>query len=199
MILGFDHDDITIFEAQRQFLQDARIVSAMVGMLHAIPKTPLHARLAQEDRLDPADEPEFGTNVIPLGMSRVELRDGYVRVLNELYEPDAYFQRLEDLYLKEKLDFGQGEARYWRRHRWSWLKSKARNFLTAVVLFWRLMREVPEASLRREYRKRIGRFLKARHNPNVLTVYLLKCALHYHQHTLAKQMALGNTPIYNSF
>ena len=38
----------------------------MIGMLYAIPKTPLHARLAEEGRLDPADEPEFGTNVIPL-------------------------------------------------------------------------------------------------------------------------------------
>jgi hypothetical protein len=41
--------------------------------------------------------------------------------------------------------------------------------------------------------------IKARRDPNVLSVYLLKCALHYHQHTMAKQMALGDTPIYNSF
>jgi radical SAM superfamily enzyme YgiQ (UPF0313 family) len=199
MILGFDHDDTTIFAAQRQFLQDARIVTAMIGMLHAIPKTPLHARLARENRLDPADEPEFGTNIIPRGMSRTELRDGYVRVLNEIYEPDAYFQRLEDLYLKDKLDFGIGATKYWRRNRWAWLKSQVHNLITAVVLFWRLMQSVPEVKLRREYRRRIGRLLKARCDPKVLTVYLLKCALHYHQHTMAKQMALGDTPIYNSF
>ena len=74
----------------------------MIGMLHAIPKTPLHARLAAEGRLDPADEPEFGTNVIPLQMSREELRDGYVQVMSDLYEPDAYFDRLEDLYIQEE-------------------------------------------------------------------------------------------------
>ncbi|HEV3260881.1 MAG TPA: radical SAM protein, partial [Gemmataceae bacterium] len=101
MILGFDNDDATIFEAQRQFLKDARIVTAMIGMLAAIPKTPLHARLAAEGRLDPADENEFGTNVIPAQMTREELRDGYVQVMHDLYEPDAYFERLEDLYLKE--------------------------------------------------------------------------------------------------
>jgi hypothetical protein len=147
----------------------------------------------------PADEPEFGTNIIPWGMSRTELRDGYVRVVNEIYEPDAYFQRLEDLYLKDKLDFGIGVTKYWRRNRWAWLKSQLHNLITAVVLFWRLMRWVPEVKLRREYCWRIGRLLKARRDPNVLTVYLLKCALHYHQHTMAKQMALGDTPIYNSF
>src|SRR5262249_36334290 len=53
MILGFDHDDLSIFAAQEEFLKAARIINAMVGMLHAIPKTPLHARLAREGRLDP--------------------------------------------------------------------------------------------------------------------------------------------------
>src|SRR4029077_8605521 len=76
MILGFDNDDTTIFDAQRQFLKDARIVTAMIGMLSAIPKTPLYARLAREGRLDPSYEPEFGTNVIPAQMTREELRDG---------------------------------------------------------------------------------------------------------------------------
>ena len=40
-----------------------------------------------------ADEPEFGTNVIPLKIGREELRDGYIRVMNDLYEPEAYFDR----------------------------------------------------------------------------------------------------------
>jgi hypothetical protein len=123
----------------------------------------------------------------------------YVRVLNELYEPDAYFQRLGDLYLKDKLDFGKRASNYWRRNWWTWLKSQVRNLFTAVVLFWRLMPGVPELKLRREYRRRNGRLLKVRRDPNLVTVYLLKCALHYHQHTMAKKMALGDTPIYNSF
>ena len=55
MILGFDHDDSTIFDAQRQFIEQSRIVSVMVGMLTAIPKTPLHARLVREGRLDRSD------------------------------------------------------------------------------------------------------------------------------------------------
>src|SRR5437899_12536968 len=100
MILGFDNDDATIFDAQRRFLKDARIATAMIGMLSAIPKTPLHARLAREGRLDTADEPACGTNVIPLQMTREELRDGYVKVMNDLYEPEAYFGRLEDLVIK---------------------------------------------------------------------------------------------------
>src|SRR5262249_39921923 len=78
-IIGFDNDDETIFEAQRRFIQDARIAFSMTGMLYAIPKTPLHKRLAEEGRLDPSDNPEFGTNVIPLKIGREELREGYVK------------------------------------------------------------------------------------------------------------------------
>ena len=95
MIMGFDHDNEGIFDRQVQFIQDSRIAFAMSGMLSAIPKTPLHDRLAAEGRLDRADTCEYGTNVIPLLMTREELRDGYIRVMNELYDPEAYFERAE--------------------------------------------------------------------------------------------------------
>jgi radical SAM superfamily enzyme YgiQ (UPF0313 family) len=199
MIVGFDHDDPTIFDAQCAFLKEARIVNAMVGMLHAIPKTPLYNRLATEGRLDPADESEFGTNVIPLRIGREELRDGYLRVMRELYEPHAYFGRLEDLYLRHQVQWGRGRARYWRRHPWQHLKAQAANLVRSVVLFRRLMREIPEAGLRREYRRRLGRLLRRRRDPGLVLLYLIKCAMHYHHYTMARQMTSGRSPIYNSF
>ena len=61
------------------------------------------------------------------------------------------------------------------------------------------MREVPEAGLRREYRRRLGRLLRARPDPNVVLDYLVKCAMHYHHHTLAGQMASGRSRVCNSF
>ena len=79
-MLGFDHDDETIFDAQLQLVAEARIPSAMVGMVSAIPKTPLYDRLAADGRLDTAGESEYGTNVIPLLLDREQLRDGYVRL-----------------------------------------------------------------------------------------------------------------------
>jgi radical SAM superfamily enzyme YgiQ (UPF0313 family) len=199
MILGFDNDDATIFDAQRQFLKDARIATAMIGMLAAIPKTPLHARLAAEGRLDRADENEYGTNVIPLQMTRDELRDGYLQVMRDLYEPEAYFGRLEDLYLKQKMPWGKGVAKYWRRHPWVWLKQQSKNLALAVGLFVRLMRGIPEASLRREYRKRMWRLIRSRPDPNLAVLYVLKCAMHYHQYTMARQMTEGHSPVYNTF
>ncbi|HEX8201899.1 MAG TPA: radical SAM protein [Isosphaeraceae bacterium] len=199
MILGFDSDDATIFDAQRRFITEARIALTMMGMLHAIPKTPLHARLAEEGRLDPVDEPEFGTNVIPLQMSREELRDGYLGVISDLYEPGAYFGRTEALYLDAGIELGRGRARYWRKHPWQRIKTESLFLAQAVGLFVRLMRGVPEAPLRREYRRRVWRLLKVRRNPGVLLLYMLKIAMHYHAHTMARQMTSGERRIVNSF
>jgi radical SAM superfamily enzyme YgiQ (UPF0313 family) len=199
MILGFDHDDATIFDAQRRFLSEAHIAHAMIGMLHAIPKTPLHARLAAEGRLDPEDRPEFGTNVVPLRLSREALRMGYVQVLNDVYEPEAYFGRLEDLYLRQRIPYGPARRTYWRRHPWQHLRTQGANLLRAAGLYVRLMRGVPEAALRREYQRRIGRLLRVRRDPAVLLLYLVKCAMHYHHHTMAQRMADGRGPVVNSF
>ncbi|HMB06844.1 MAG TPA: DUF4070 domain-containing protein, partial [Isosphaeraceae bacterium] len=199
MIIGFDHDDESIFEAQRQFIQDARIVFSMTGMLYAIPKTPLYARLAEEGRLDPSDQPEFGTNVIPLKIGREELRDGYVKVMNHLYECEPYFQRLEALYLAGGLEVGRGRARWWLKHPWARIKAESMWLAQAVGLFARMMRDVPEADLRREYRKRLWRFLKHRRNPGALLFYILHMAQHYHAHTMARQMASGRTAVFNSW
>jgi radical SAM superfamily enzyme YgiQ (UPF0313 family) len=199
MIMGFDNDDASIFDAQIRFLKEARIALAMTGMLHAIPKTPLHARLAAEGRLDLSDEPEFGTNIIPLQLSREELRDGYLRVLTELYDPEAYFGRVEDLWLSEPFDVGQGRVRWWKGHPIRRLRTEAVFLAQSIALYHRLTTNVPEAWLRQEYRKRIRKLLRKRRNPGVLLMYLLKCAMHYHTYTLSKQLASGGSRLVNSF
>ena len=100
MILGFDHDDETVFDAQIEFITEARIVNVMLGMLSAIPKTPLYDRMVEEGRLDLEGEATWGTNLVPLQLGREQLREGFVRVLSELNEAKAYFDRLEALYLE---------------------------------------------------------------------------------------------------
>jgi radical SAM superfamily enzyme YgiQ (UPF0313 family) len=50
-IVGFDSDTPTIFARQVEFIQQSGIVTAMVGLLQAIPGTKLHQRLNVEGRL----------------------------------------------------------------------------------------------------------------------------------------------------
>ena len=199
MILGFDHDDETIFDAQVNFIAEARVINVMLGMLSAIPKTPLYDRMVQEGRLDTAAEPEFGTNIIPLRLGRDQLRDGFVHVLSALNDTAAYFERFEALYLGARLDFSRGANRYWRQHPWHSAKSRGLILGQALGFLARLTWKVADASLRREYIRRIWRMVRARPDPCILWLSVVKSALHFHAHTMARQMAGGESPVFNTY
>ncbi len=192
MIVGFDHDDATIFQAQLQFLAEAHIPHVMLGLLYAIPKTPLHDRLKKEGRLDPTDVSEFGTNVIPRNLGRRQMRDGYVNAMHSLYESDAYFDRLEALYLRGRLGQGQlGGVQYLKQHPWARVKYEVMNAIAAMVLLYRLLTKVKEKGLRREYGARLWRALKVETLPNFISGYLANCALHYHYYKLVQGLKSG--------
>ncbi len=189
LIVGFDNDTPKIFETQKRFLKDSRIAHAMIGLLHAIPKTPLYDRLAKEGRLDLADEHEFGTNVVPKQMTRSELRDGYLQTMREAYEPEAYFDRLDQLFLHDRFDFRTFKTPHFRRH--LGLRIRHRTFFVVgfCVLFWKLMRGTPDAGLRRIYRRRIAAAIRTRWtNPEIYFFYAIKCAMHYHHHKMTTDM-----------
>lgn len=198
MIVGFDNDDATIFEAQRQFIRDSRIAHVMLGMLHAIPKTPLHTRLAAEKRLDLSDPPQFGTNLVPLRMTSQEMRDGYVQLLNELYAPEAFFGRMEDMLLRSGFPRNRFEI---HRHqsRWHRVKTGALRLFLSALVFDTLMRRIPDRELRREYRRRIGRLMLSRGGPRWLLRYMFNCIMHYHAYTFGREMAFEPGKVRNSF
>lgn len=101
MIVGFDHDDPTIFEEQFEFIQQARIPVSMTGMLNAVPKTPLYERLKRAGRLiaESVGDQFVFTNIVPAGMSRAELYAGYKRLLERLYGYRSYRRRVMDFIL----------------------------------------------------------------------------------------------------
>jgi radical SAM superfamily enzyme YgiQ (UPF0313 family) len=96
-ILGFDTDTPDIFDRQINFIQQAGIPIAMVGLLNALPNTQLGRRLEQEGRLKRSTSTgnnthTLGINFVPR-MQESTLIDGYKRVLSELYSPKRYFER----------------------------------------------------------------------------------------------------------
>jgi radical SAM superfamily enzyme YgiQ (UPF0313 family) len=199
MILGFDNDDERVFEAHRRFLAEARISTAMVGMLSAIPKTPLHARLAAAGRLDWDDDPAGGTNVLPLNMTREALSQGYLRLMSELHDPAAYFSRLDDLYIAGAIETERGWQHYAAHHPWRRRVRQARRLLEAGGLALRLLWQVPEWRLRRVYRRRLARVWRYRREPSVLRIYALKCAMHYHAHRLVEALQQRGVGLLNTF
>jgi len=92
MIVGFDHDDVDIFEEQYEFVQRAGVVCAQVTLLEAVPKTPLYERMKESRRLIEYRQ-NLPTNIIPVGMSSQELVTGYRNLVNRLYTFDAFVER----------------------------------------------------------------------------------------------------------
>src|SRR5436190_14358971 len=96
-IVGFDHDNVETFERQRQFITQSGIQVAMVGMLTALPRTPLYTRLAAEGRLvgdDTSDNTRLTTNVMPKQMSMEEMRAGYQGLYESLLSDRGIAERI---------------------------------------------------------------------------------------------------------
>jgi len=98
MVIGFDQDGPTIFAEQLEFMQEAWVPVPMVSPLVALPGTRLARRLRREGRLDPdfafGTAYELTTNFQPALLSRDQLTDGYVWLLNQLYSPKLFMDRL---------------------------------------------------------------------------------------------------------
>jgi len=95
-IVGFDNDTPTIFQRQIDFIQKSGIVTAMVGLLQALPGTKLYERLKREGRLFDkvsGDNVDGSTNIIT-DMNLDTLREGYKNILQHIYSPEHYYQRV---------------------------------------------------------------------------------------------------------
>jgi radical SAM superfamily enzyme YgiQ (UPF0313 family) len=95
-IVGFDNDSSSIFDRQIEFIQRSGIVTAMVGMLSALPGTRLHERMRREGRLvgeASGDQLDGQVNFTPR-MDLHELVAGHRRILKVIYAPGPYAQRV---------------------------------------------------------------------------------------------------------
>ncbi|MBW1979993.1 MAG: DUF4070 domain-containing protein [Deltaproteobacteria bacterium] len=95
-IVGFDNDDEGIFSRQIKFIQESGVVTAMVGLLNAVPRTRLWKRLMAENRLqlDATGDNTDGTiNFMPR-MGREKLIEGYRAIVRTIYSPRYYYQRV---------------------------------------------------------------------------------------------------------
>ena len=200
MILGFDHDDETIFDAQIRVHRRGPDRQRDAGDALGDPQDPA---LRPAGRRGAARPRRTSRSSAPTssrcGSTASELRDGYVRVLSALNDTQAYFDRLDDLYLDARLNFSRGANRYWRRHPWRLLRAKGLLLAQALGLLARLTWHVPDPALRREYLRRVWRLVKVRRDPSVLWIYVFKCAMHYHAHTMAQRMNVGLAPVVNSY
>jgi radical SAM superfamily enzyme YgiQ (UPF0313 family) len=176
-IVGFDNDPLTIFDTQIRFIQASGVVTAMVGILIALPRTQLYERLKKEKRLlieTSGNNTDVSTNFIPK-MGYDLLISGYKKVLGTLYSPRHYYERIRT-FLREyappkvkKMPFrfrpnylaafvksiivlgiiGKERFHYWRLLFWT-LSSRPRLLTQAVTL------SIYGFHFRKVFEKRIG-------------------------------------------
>jgi len=95
-IVGFDNDKPDIFQRQIRFVQEAGVVTAMIGLLTALPGTRLFSRLKHEGRIlqDATGNNMDGVlNFVPK-LDREVLVEGYRSLVKHLYAPKAYYRRI---------------------------------------------------------------------------------------------------------
>ncbi|MBU0483348.1 MAG: B12-binding domain-containing radical SAM protein [Proteobacteria bacterium] len=101
-IVGFDNDTAAIFQKQIDFIQKSGIVTAMVGLLQALPGTRLYKRLQLEERLlggISGNNVAAETNIVPT-MGLDALQEGYKAILCHIYSSEYYYKRVKT-FLKE--------------------------------------------------------------------------------------------------
>jgi radical SAM superfamily enzyme YgiQ (UPF0313 family) len=117
-IVGFDSDTPTIFARQIEFIQKSGIVTAMVGMLQAVPGTKLHQRLDSQGRLlgrTTGNNLDGTTNFVSR-MNRETLREGYQSLMAYLYAPGPYYRRIRT-FLREYASPKIAGSLHWRDFR----------------------------------------------------------------------------------
>jgi radical SAM superfamily enzyme YgiQ (UPF0313 family) len=100
-IIGFDHDTEDIFDRQIEFINQSGIPIAMVGLLTALPGTPLYKRLKESGRLLSLEgfagtNDQFGYTNVVTALPLNTLLTGYRRVILAVYSPRAFFARVLD-------------------------------------------------------------------------------------------------------
>jgi len=96
-IVGFDNDTPSIFQRQIDLIQNSGVITAMVGLLGAIPGTRLYDRLKKENRLQgkwSGDNVDGTTNFIPK-MDIDVLKNGYNEILARIYSPKLFYARVK--------------------------------------------------------------------------------------------------------
>ena len=95
-IVGFDNDNPDTFQRLIDFIQHTGIVTAMVGILQAPLGTRLYARMEKAGRIlrsMSGDNVDGSTNIVPI-ISIQLLKERYRTLLDHLYSPEVYYQRV---------------------------------------------------------------------------------------------------------
>ncbi len=97
MIYGFDHDTSATVDEFVDFVNTTNAPIVMAGLLNALPFTGLMARLEKAGRTiqnSSGNNSDGIINFIPYHLSIKQAEQNYLRILQGIYHPQAYFDRV---------------------------------------------------------------------------------------------------------
>jgi len=141
LMVGFDHDDKSIFDKHFQFVQDACLTVPDFRVVMAPPGTPLWHRMRKAGRLlEESEEGRFfgsskTSNIIPKNMTPAELDEGTWNLKARVYDWDAFAIRAKNFVsnLKRRAKVPK------RGHEWK-LFFHFTGFLFSSLVNWRTRR-----------------------------------------------------------
>lgn len=97
LMVGFDHDKPAVFQQMMDFVAKTGIVMPSLTKVNAVPGTDLYQRLKSEGRIDLSITPgvAYGTNIIDIPIGNQNLDQGYVRLMEYLWKPKYFYQRVK--------------------------------------------------------------------------------------------------------
>jgi radical SAM superfamily enzyme YgiQ (UPF0313 family) len=99
IVVGFDHDDLAIFDRQAAFIETLPVPAISLSVLVAPFATPLYARMLAEGRIVSHGRVGGGefleANFRPKLMTGAQLTQGAAWLLDRIYAPRAFERRLE--------------------------------------------------------------------------------------------------------
>jgi hypothetical protein len=183
-IIGFDAEKGPVAEAMIRCIEDAAIPVCMTGFLYALPSTRLWHRLTNEGRLHAesdrprsdrdADQCTSGLNFATLRPRR-EIMEDLRTVLKRIYEPRAFFARVERM--AAQLDLSEHKLNRPTLRTLRDLRSFAR-------IVWRS--GILDRQVRGPFWRTIGRCLVS--NPRAVRAVVSLAALYLHLQPYARFM-----------
>ena len=179
-IIGFDHDDETIFDRQIGFISQTAIPFAMIGPLDALPGTPLHARMQREGRLRQSRDGDedwliggYRYTNIQTVIPQKAFFEGYRKMLDTLYSPQAYFNRVGETLSRLPSSRNLHRPRKLRR---------SLPFLESLVQCFHALRKLPWSYLQ-EFMKLAWKTYRNRPDQLIRVLPYAMLGIHYYRYT----------------
>jgi len=132
-------------------------------------------------------------------MTREELRDGWVDLMDRLYDAENFFERFDSLFIEGKLPLASAKVDWLRRNRpLGYLKHQTLTILAALGMLARIWSDPRTLPYRPVYARYLRKLLISGRPPRYLFQFAWKCIMHTHFATMTGRMVRGESRLVNT-